>query len=150
MVLVAAKGSFAGLVGDLGLVGFAVDAEVDSFFTPLILGFGRGSVSFTAGLGSVFFSGIGFASGSFFTSGFCFGAGFGSGSFFAVGFGCSFLTASRPSLALLADSMTPLIFAGPPLTIDFAVAGEVGVFGEDLSNLGDLGDVGDGLTIGLG
>lgn len=44
--------------------------------------------------------------------------------------------ASRSSCARFAESITPLIFAGPPLRFKL---GEVGVFGEGFETVGDLG-----------
>jgi hypothetical protein len=80
------------------------------------------------------------------------GLGCWTGSFFVtVLFSASFFIASRASLACFADSITPLILAGPPLMNDFTPAGEFGVLGDDFSSCGDLGEAtGDGLTMGLG
>ena len=51
---------------------------------------------------------------------------------------CSLFAASLPSLAFFADSMTPLIFAGPPLMFIFVAVGDVGVLGD--FSLGEEGD----------
>lgn len=81
---------------------------------------------------------------------------------FCNGFGESFLIASLASLDLFADSITPLIFAGPPLIIDasglgfagdvgvFAADFSVGVFGEAFSSIGAFAESVGGLTKGLG
>ena len=105
--VVAAAGSFAKLVGDLGAVADLGD-DAASFFTPLVLGFSAAGASL---------------------------------------FGCSveglvscFFIASLASLALFAESITPLIFAGPPRIFIRGATGDVGVFTDFFGELGDTGD----------
>lgn len=108
---VAAAGSLAGLVGDLGrtvLGDFGSFGEVDvgSFFMDWLLCF---ACRLNLGGGAI-------ACGLFVFADLC-------------------SAASLASCARLAESMTPLIFAGPPL---ICAIGEVGVFGDGLEVRGDL------------
>jgi hypothetical protein len=115
---VAADGAFVDLAGDFGVeVGFAGDFVADD---AVALGWSFLVLDFAGDLGVV--------------------------GLWAEVVWVAFLEYSLPSAALLAESVTPCIFATPPRGFSPAL---VGVFGDFLGDLSDLAAVSIGCGLGL-